>query len=155
MLALVDCNNFYVSCERVFAPRLEGLPVGVMSNNDGCLIARSQELKEHGVAMGTPVHQLTPELRRRCVLLSSNYALYGAMSARVTAVLGQYTPVLEVYSIDESFLHFDGFPGGDALEERWTNQLLHQLRPGGVEEVKFRKGIEPLAPLDPTPQRLS
>jgi DNA polymerase V len=127
MLALVDCNNFYVSCERVFAPRLEGLPVGVMSNNDGCLIARSQELKEHGVAMGTPVHQLTPELRRRCVLLSSNYALYGAMSARVTAVLGQYTPALEVYSIDESFLHFDGFPGGDALEER-CQALRQQVR---------------------------
>lgn len=127
MLALVDCNNFYVSCERSFAPRLEGLPVGVLSNNDGCIIARSQEIKALGVEMGTPVHQLPPELRRQCVLLSSNYALYGSMSARVTAVLGQYTPDLEVYSIDESFLRFDGFPGGDALEDR-CQALRQQIR---------------------------
>lgn len=127
MIALVDCNNFYVSCERSFAPRLEGLPVGVLSNNDGCIIARSQEIKTLGVEMGTPVHQLSPELRRQCVLLSSNYALYGSMSARITAVLGQYTPDLEVYSIDESFLSFDGFPGGDALED-CCQALRQQVR---------------------------
>ncbi|RUR38571.1 Y-family DNA polymerase [Vreelandella populi] len=109
MIALVDCNNFYVSCERVFQPRLEGRPVGVMSNNDGCVVARSQEIKDLGVAMGMPAHQIDPHIRRQCILLSSNYALYGDMSRRVTDVLSQHTPHVDVYSIDESFLSFEGF----------------------------------------------
>ncbi|HAR06812.1 MAG TPA: DNA polymerase V subunit UmuC, partial [Cobetia sp.] len=84
MIGLVDCNNFYASCERVFDPRLEGRPVGVMSNNDGCVIARSNELKALGVEMGTPAFQLQPLVREgRIHLLSSNYELYGDMSARV------------------------------------------------------------------------
>lgn len=103
MIALVDCNNFYVSCERVFNPKLEGQPVGVMSNNDGCVVARSQEIKNLGVAMGMPAHQIDPHVRRQCILLSSNYALYGDMSRRVTDVLSQHTPHVDVYSIDESF----------------------------------------------------
>ncbi|RUR43387.1 Y-family DNA polymerase [Vreelandella populi] len=109
MIALVDCNNFYVSCERVFQPRLEGKPVGVMSNNDGCVVARSAEIKSLGVAMGMPAHQIDPHIRRQCILLSSNYALYGDMSRRVTDVLSQHTPHVDVYSIDESFLSFEGF----------------------------------------------
>ncbi|MCB8889913.1 Y-family DNA polymerase [Vreelandella malpeensis] len=109
MIALVDCNNFYVSCERVFQPRLEGQPVGVLSNNDGCVVARSQEIKDLGVAMGMPAHKIEPHVRKQCTLLSSNYALYGDMSRRVTDVLGQHTPHVEVYSIDESFLSFEGF----------------------------------------------
>ncbi|MBT2788040.1 MULTISPECIES: Y-family DNA polymerase [unclassified Halomonas] len=109
MIALVDCNNFYVSCERVFNPKLEGKAVGVMSNNDGCVVARSAEIKQLGVAMGMPAHQIDPHIRRQCVLLSSNYALYGDMSRRVTDVLSQHTPHVDVYSIDESFLSFEGF----------------------------------------------
>ncbi|SEL66013.1 impB/mucB/samB family protein [Halomonas daqiaonensis] len=106
MIALVDCNNFYVSCERVFDPRLEGRPVGVLSNNDGCVVARSNEFKALGVEMGAAMHLLPPDIRRRAVLLSSNYALYGDMSRRVTETLGQFSPHVEVYSIDESFVGF-------------------------------------------------
>ena len=109
MIALVDCNNFYVSCERVFDPRLEGRPVGVLSNNDGCVVARSNELKALGVAMGAPLHLLPPAIRRQAVLLSSNYALYGDMSRRVNLVLAEFSPDVEAYSIDESFVGFAGF----------------------------------------------
>ncbi len=109
VIALVDCNNFYVSCERVFAPRLEGKPVAVLSNNDGCVIARSEELKTLGVAMGTPVQALPKRVHAQPVqVLSSNYALYGDMSARVMQVLAAFTPRLEVYSIDEAFLDLTG-----------------------------------------------
>jgi len=117
VIALVDCNNFYVSCERVFDPTLEGRPVGVLSNNDGCVVARSNELKAQGVEMGTAMHLLPPEIRRQAVLLSSNYALYGDMSQRVTEVLGEFSPHVEVYSIDESFVGFQGFDP-DSLEAR-------------------------------------
>lgn len=117
MIALVDCNNFYVSCERVFDPMLEGRPVGVLSNNDGCVVARSNELKALGVEMGTAMHLLPPAIRRQAVLLSSNYALYGDMSQRVTEVLGEFSPHVEVYSIDESFVGFQGFDP-DSLEAR-------------------------------------
>ncbi|MBE0488935.1 MAG: Y-family DNA polymerase [Halomonas sp.] len=110
MIALVDGNNFYVSCERAFDPRLAGRPVGVLSNNDGCVVARSQELKALGVAMGAPLHLLPPAVRRQAVLLSSNYALYGDMSRRVNQVLAEFSPDVEPYSIDESFVGFDGFP---------------------------------------------
>lgn len=126
MIALVDCNSFYVSCERVFNPRLAGKPVGVMSNNDGCVVARSQEIKNLGVAMGMPAHQIDPHIRRQCVLLSSNYALYGDMSRRVTDVLSQHTPHVDVYSIDESFLSFEGFEP-ESLEER-CQLMRHQVR---------------------------
>jgi DNA polymerase V len=104
-LALVDCNNFYVSCERVFNPKLEGIPVGVLSNNDGCFVARSAELKALGVKMGQPLFEVRDLVRRhRVCVLSSNYALYGDMSQRVMECLGQFTPTIETYSIDESFL---------------------------------------------------
>ncbi len=117
MIALVDGNNFYVSCERVFDPRLEGRPVGVLSNNDGCVVARSNELKALGVGMGAPMHLLPPAIRRQAVLLSSNYALYGDMSRRVNQVLAEFSPDVEAYSIDESFVGFAGFPEA-SLEER-------------------------------------
>lgn len=110
MIGLIDCNNFYVSCERAFQPRLEGVPVGVLSNNDGCVIARSNELKALGVAMGTPAFELKPLLRqRRIELLSSNYELYGDMSSRVQQVLEEFSAGVEPYSIDEMFVRFDGF----------------------------------------------
>ena len=108
MYALVDCNNYYCSCERVFNPRLEGRPLVVLSNNDGCAVARSQEAKYLGVKIGTPWFQLKDLVRRhRLVGLSSNYTLYGDMSARVVQVLSQFTPDYEVYSIDESFLRVE------------------------------------------------
>lgn len=109
MYALVDCNNFYVSCERVFQPQLNGKPVVVLSNNDGCIISRSDEAKALGIAMGAPEFQMRQVLKQHQVtVFSSNYALYGDISSRVMAVLGQFTPNIEVYSIDEAFLNFDG-----------------------------------------------
>ena len=106
--ALVDVNNFYVSCERVFQPRLEGLPVVVLSNNDGCAVARSNEVKALGVKMGTPWFQLQDLARQHGILaFSSNYTLYGDMSNRVTRILRDFCPELEVYSIDESFLRIE------------------------------------------------
>lgn len=110
-IALADANNFYVSCERVMQPRLLGKPVAVLSNNDGCVVARSDELKALGVAMGTPFHEIRDRVREHNVeVFSSNYAFYGDMSSRIVAVLGRFTPRMEVYSIDESFLDLTGFP---------------------------------------------
>lgn len=126
MIGLADCNSFYVSCELVFRPDLRGKPVGVLTNNDGCVIARSPEIKALGVAMGAPAHMLDPQIKRQCILFSSNYALYGDMSRRVTAVYHQYTPDVDVYSIDESFLGFDGFPI-ETLEEH-CQALRGQVR---------------------------
>ena len=128
LVCLVDVNNFYASCERVFDPGLEGRPVVVLSNNDGCIIARSQEAKDLGIPMGEPVHKVKDFLcRERVHVYSSNYALYGDMSARVVAVLKRFTPYLEVYSIDESFLDLTGFADpaahGRAVKDavhRWT-----------------------------------
>jgi DNA polymerase V len=106
----VDCNNFYASCERVFQPAWENRPVGVLSNNDGCLVARSNELKAAGIAMGTPYFQAREQLTAlNAVVVSSNYALYGDMSARVMDTLSQFTPEIEIYSIDEAWLDLSGF----------------------------------------------
>lgn len=105
LIALVDCNNFYVSCERVFRPDLLNKPVAVLSNNDGCIVARSQEVKDLGIKMATPVHQVQHLINRHKIqLFSSNYTLYADMSSRVMQCLESYAPHLEVYSIDESFL---------------------------------------------------
>jgi DNA polymerase V len=109
-VALVDGSNFYVSCERAFSPRLLGRPVGVMSNNDGCIIARSNELKALSVAMGSPTHKIRHLVRRhRIVLLSSNFTLYADMNRRVNDVLGRFSDQVEPYSIDESFVELSGF----------------------------------------------
>ncbi|GAB4359449.1 MAG: Y-family DNA polymerase [Methylohalobius crimeensis] len=109
--ALVDCNNFYASCERVFQPRLDGRPVVVLSNNDGCVIARSQEAKALGVPMGAPYFKIESLVRRhRVTVFSSNYALYGDMSRRVMQVLAGFAPRIEPYSIDECFLDLAGMP---------------------------------------------
>jgi DNA polymerase V len=130
--ALVDVNNFYVSCERVFKPRLEGVPVVVLSNNDGCAVARSNEAKALGVRMGTPWFKMTELARQHgIVAFSSNYTLYGDMSNRVTQILRGFAPELEVYSIDESFLriesvahlHGGAVPMGQQIRDRirrWT-----------------------------------
>ncbi|EXJ16934.1 Y-family DNA polymerase [Imhoffiella purpurea] len=108
MLALADCNNFYASCERLFRPDLEGQAILVLSNNDGCVIARSNEAKALGIAMGTPFFKLAPALRRQVVVFSSNYALYGDLSRRVMQVLAGFAPRIEVDSIDECFLDLEG-----------------------------------------------
>ncbi|MEZ4967666.1 MAG: Y-family DNA polymerase [Saprospiraceae bacterium] len=109
MIALVDVNNFYVSCERVFCPALREQPVVVLSNNDGCVIARSEEAKALGIGMGQPVFEIRDLIRRQGVhVFSSNYALYGDMSGRVMNTLRHFAPALEVYSVDESFLDFRG-----------------------------------------------
>jgi len=114
-LALVDCNNFYASCERVFQPALRGKPIVVLSNNDGCVVARSNEAKALGIGMGEPWHTCSARMDTKGVVVrSSNYSLYGDMSARVMRVLGQFTPNLEIYSIDEAFLDLTGFE--DRLE---------------------------------------
>src|SRR5919205_1184095 len=129
-LALIDCNNFYVSCERAFDPKLEGVPVLVLSNNDGCAIARSEEVKALGVKMGDPAFKLRELIaRHRVRVFSSNYVLYGDMSRRVNEALHQFSPEVEVYSIDETFLDLGGFGGKDlwtyaqdmrSTVKRWT-----------------------------------
>ena len=111
MIALVDCNNFYASCERVFCPSLVGKPVVVLSNNDGCVVARSNEAKALGVAMGVPLFKIKELVATENVqVFSSNYELYGDMSSRIVSVLRRYAPEIEIYSIDESFIKFDGVP---------------------------------------------
>jgi DNA polymerase V len=109
LIALVDCNNFYVSCERVFRPDLIGKPVMVLSNNDGCVVARSKEVKDLGVKMGVPVFQVQQLINQHQIqLFSSNYTLYADMSSRVMATLEAFAPAMEVYSIDEAFLNLTG-----------------------------------------------
>ena len=109
VFALVDCNNFYVSCERVFNPRLADKPVIVLSNNDGCAVARSEEAKALGIGMGQPFFKIQPIVEGKGVrVFSSNYPLYGDMSNRVMQTLAQFTPAMEIYSIDEAFLDMTG-----------------------------------------------
>lgn len=110
MFALIDCNNFYASCERVFRPELRDTPIVVLSNNDGCVIARSNEAKALGITMGAPAFTFEKDFEKNGIkVFSSNYALYGDMSSRVMDILRTFCPDVEVYSIDEAFLQFDGF----------------------------------------------
>ena len=109
MFGLVDCNNFYASCERVFNPSLNGKPIVVLSNNDGCVIARSNEAKVLGIKMGVPAYQIKGLVKQHDVaVFSSNYVLYGDMSGRVMSMLAELAPEIEVYSIDEAFLNLAG-----------------------------------------------
>jgi DNA polymerase V len=110
MFALADCNNFYASCERVFQPHLEKVPIVVLSNNDGCVVARSQEVKDLGIKMGVPIFQIKDLVKHYNIkVFSSNYALYGDISSRVMSTISSYCPNYEVYSIDEIFLDLKGF----------------------------------------------
>jgi len=110
MFALVDCNNFYASCERVFNPNLQHKPIVILSNNDGCIISRSDEAKKLGIPMGAPIFKYRSLIANHDVkVFSSNYSLYGDMSSRVMSILKQFTPDIQVYSIDESFLKLEGF----------------------------------------------
>ncbi|ACN17147.1 UmuC1 [Desulforapulum autotrophicum HRM2] len=116
VFALVDCNNFYVSCERVFNPQLVGKPVIVLSNNDGCAVARSNEAKALGIAMGAPFFQIKAIVEGNGVrVFSSNYPLYGDMSNRVMQTLAPFTPAMEIYSIDEAFLDLTNFAFTDLV----------------------------------------
>jgi DNA polymerase V len=148
MFGLLDCNNFYVSCERVFQPRFEGRPVVVLSNNDGCIISRSAEAKALGLQMGAPYFQVKDFLRQHQVqVFSSNYTLYGDMSRRVMWYLGQVTPGVEIYSIDEAFLDLAGLDKymqphlGGGLEK-----FAHTVR----ANVKARTGIPTCLGIAPT-----
>jgi DNA polymerase V len=110
MFALIDCNNFYASCERVFRPELIGKPVVVLSNNDGCVIARSNEAKAVGIPMGAPAFEYKELFEKYSIhVFSANFALYGDMSQRVMSILSEYSPEMEIYSIDEAFLKLKGF----------------------------------------------
>ncbi len=125
VVALIDCNSFYASCERVFRPDLRRTPIVVLSNNDGCVIARSTEAKALGIKMGAPYFQIRRDLERwGVVVFSSNYALYGDMSERVMTVIEGLVPCAEVYSIDESFADLTGVPDAEALGRRIRAQIL-------------------------------
>lgn len=141
MYGLCDCNNFYASCERVFDPSLAGRPVVVLSNNDGCVIARSNEAKALGVGMGDPYFKVRDLLRRNGVaVFSSNFVLYGDMSRRVMSLLRRFVPATEVYSIDESFLDFTG------MDERRLDVLGRQI----AQTVKRHTGIPVSIGIAPT-----
>lgn len=117
MFGLLDCNNFYASCERVFRPDLNGRPVVVLSNNDGCVIARSNEAKAVGVPMGAPAFQYHELFKQHNVaVFSANFALYGDMSMRVMKILASYCPKIEIYSIDEAFIDLSEFSSSDLQE---------------------------------------
>lgn len=144
MYALVDCNNFYVSCERVFQPRLDGRPVVVLSNNDGCIISRSAEAKALDLQMGEPYFQVKPLLEQHHVaVFSSNYALYGDMSRRVMWYLSQVAPAVEIYSIDEAFLDLHGL-------ERFVVRSLDTFARTVRANVLARTGIPTCVGIAPT-----
>jgi DNA polymerase V len=116
MYALVDCNNFYASCERLFNPSLDKRPIVVLSNNDGCVIARSDEAKAIGIVMGSPVFMMGEVIRKnRVAVFSSNYTLYGDLSDRVMQTINAFVPAMEIYSIDEAFLDMSGLGGQNLL----------------------------------------
>ena len=123
IFALVDCNNFYASCERVFNPRLKNRPIVVLSNNDGCIVARSNEVKALGIPMGVPFFKQKAIIKKHNVaVFSSNYQLYGDMSQRVMDSLRLFCPDMEVYSIDEAFLRLD------YLQPRDLNEYCKTIR---------------------------
>jgi len=123
MFALVDCNNFYASCERVFQPQFRNTPIAILSNNDGCVIARSDEAKKIGIPMGAPAFKYKAFFKEHNIkVFSSNYPLYGDMSSRVMNILKQFSPDIEVYSIDEAFLELNIF------EKENLDKLGHEMR---------------------------
>lgn len=127
VFALVDCNNFYASCEKLFRPDLKDTPVVVLSNNDGCVVARSREAKLLGIKMGVPVFQIKAEMQRHGILaFSSNYALYADLSSRVMRTLEEMAPRVEVYSIDEAFLDLTGIESAISLVE-FGQQLRERI----------------------------
>ena len=141
MYALVDCNNFYVSCERVFNPSLSYKPIVVLSNNNGCIIARSNEAKALNIPMGAPLHLYKEVIRKNNVIVySSNYTLYGDMSSRVMNSFNYFVPDIEVYSIDEAFLNLQGF----------DNTIIYQKMVNMRKKVYQWTGIPVSIGLGPT-----
>ncbi len=127
MWALVDCDNFFCSCERVFRPDLNGKPVVVLSNNDGCVVARSKEAKEMGIRMGIPYYQMLEQYHGSGITaFSSNYKLYGDLSARVMAILREDAPYMYQYSIDEAFLNLSGMD--EAALKLWGEEMAKKVR---------------------------
>ncbi|WP_316851576.1 Y-family DNA polymerase [Pedobacter agri] len=130
MYALADCNNFYASCHRLFEPQYNGVPVVVLSNNDGCVIARSNEAKSCGIAMGAPFYKIRSDIQKHNIaVFSSHYTLYGDISARVMTNLARFTPDVEVYSIDECFL---GLKGIMNLKEYGTSMRETVIKNTGI-----------------------
>lgn len=130
MYAVIDCNNFFVSCERVFRPDLEGRPVIVLSNNDGCAISRSDEAKKLGIPMGAPAFKYEDVFRNHNVeVFSANFSLYGDISNRVMKTIATGAQEMEIYSIDEAFITYDGMTPGQALESamRLRNKILQNV----------------------------
>ena len=124
MIALADCNNFYVSCERVFNPSLKNKPVVVLSNNDGCIISRSDEAKKIGIKMGEPVFKIKDLISKHDVqLFSTNFALYGDMSSRVMSLLAEFSPSIEIYSVDEAFIDFSGINQRHLIAENLITKI--------------------------------
>ena len=141
MFALIDCNNFYASCERVFQPHLNGKPVVILSNNDGCVIARSNEAKSLGIPMGAPAFKYKELFQKnRVQVFSSNFTLYGDISNRVMSIISRYVPDVEVYSIDEAFVKFNGF------SEDETNKKCKEI----IETILKWTGIPVSIGLAPT-----
>lgn len=141
MVGLVDCNNFYCSCERVFNPELQGRPVVVLSSNDGCIVARSNEAKALGIQMGVPLYQVRDFLERRNVaVFSCNFTLYGDMSRRVMTLLSEFTPNFTQYSVDEAFLDLSGFGEGDELRA-YGKKIVDAVRRG--TGIPVTMGIAP------------
>src|SRR6202012_4214611 len=152
MYALVDCNNFYVSCERAFNPKLERRPVIVLSNNDGCAIARSDEAKQLGVEMGTPAFLIEDLIKSKNIaVLSRNYALYGDLSDRVMTILNTYAPAGEQYSIDEAFLDFSSLTWHDLAELSATLRKTVRQHPS----IPVSIGLAPTKTLAKVANRLA
>lgn len=152
MYALIDCNNFYASCERVFRPDLIGKPVCVLSNNDGCVIARSNEAKALGIPMGAPAFQYEKIFRENNVyVFSANFRLYGDMSMRVMNILSTYAPKIEIYSIDETFIDFTGF-NYDTLKEYCIN-ISHTVHKSTGIPISI--GIAPTKSLSKAANRIA
>jgi len=141
MIGLCDCNNFFVSCERVFNPSLNGKPVVALSNNDGCIISRSEEAKKLGIKMGQPLYQIKELVEQNKVTaFSSNYYLYGDLSQRVMETLKTFSPSIEIYSIDEAFINFNGF----------DNAVLHDYGKSIVKAIHKNIGIPVSLGIAPT-----
>lgn len=145
MYGLIDCNNFFASCERVFRPELAHKPVAVLSNNDGCIVARSQEVRELGIPMAVPLFKVRDIVRANKVqLFSANFELYGDISQRIISILREITPLIEVYSIDESFIDMSELPINDY--EKWAYELRDRvMREVGVPVSVGVAGTKTLA----------
>ena len=129
MYGIVDCDNCYVSCERVFRPDLEGRPVVVLSNNDGCVVARSSEAKALGIKEGTPYFQLAQQFpNEKIAVFSSNYELYGDLTGRVVSIISQEAPAYFRYSIDECFFNIDHIPANQ--QKPYCEKLVRDIRKG-------------------------